>query len=90
LDVNLLAAEMCMSRSKLYSKLKALTGKSIVEFITNYRMRKAARLIVEQDLPLYMIMEQVGIRSQSHFVNTFKKEFGETPSSFMAKHRAKS
>lgn len=90
LDVNLLAAEMCMSRSKLYSKLKALTGKSIVEFITNYRMRKAARLIVEQDIPLYMVMEQVGIRSQSHFVNTFKKEFGETPSSFMAKHRTRS
>lgn len=90
LDVNLLATEMCMSRSKLYSKLKALTGKSIVEFITNYRMRKAARLIVEQDIPLYMVMEQVGIRSQSHFVNTFKKEFGETPSSFMAKHRHKS
>ncbi len=78
-----------MSRSKLYSKLKALTGRSIVEFILNYRMRKAARLIVEQDVPLYRVMEQVGIRSQSHFINAFKKEFGETPSAFQARHRKK-
>ncbi len=90
IDVNLLASELCMSRSKLYSKIKALTGKSIVKFILNYRMRKAAKLIVEQDIPLYRVMELVGIRSQSYFVNTFKEEFGETPSSFMAKHRAKS
>lgn len=90
IDVNFLATELCMSRSKLYSKLKALTGKSIVEFILNYRMRKAAKLIVEQDVPLYRVMEQVGIRSQSYFVNAFKKEFGETPSAFMAKNRNKS
>lgn len=90
IDVNMLANELCMSRSKLYAKLKALTGKSIVEFILNHRMRKAARLIVEQDVPLYQVMEQVGIRSQSHFVNSFKKEFGETPSAFMARHRKKS
>ena len=61
----MLASELCMSRSKLYSKLKALTGRSIVEFILNYRMRKAARLIVEQDVPLYRVMEQVGIRSRA-------------------------
>ncbi len=89
IDVNMLASELCMSRSKLYSKLKALTGRSIVEFILNYRMRKAARLIVEQDVPLYRVMEQVGIRSQSHFINAFKKEFGETPSAFQARHRKK-
>ena len=89
IDVNCLANEMCMSRSKLYAKMKALTGKSIVEYILNYRIRKAARLIVEQDVPLYQVMEQVGIRSQSYFVNSFKKEFGETPSSFMSRHRKK-
>lgn len=90
IDVNYVAAELCMSRSKLYSKLKALTGKSIVEFILNYRMRKAATLIVEQDIPLYQVMELVGIRSQSYFVNAFKKEFGETPSAFKAKQKADS
>ncbi|MDR0825099.1 MAG: response regulator, partial [Prevotella sp.] len=49
IDVNYIASELSMSRSKLYSKVKTLTDKSIVEFILNYRLRKAARLIIEQD-----------------------------------------
>ncbi|MDR0745547.1 MAG: response regulator [Mediterranea sp.] len=89
IDVNYIASELSMSRSKLYSKVKMLTDKSIVEFILNYKMRKAARLIIEQDMPMYQIMEKTGIRSQSYFASAFKKEFGETPSAFAAKHRKK-
>jgi signal transduction histidine kinase/ligand-binding sensor domain-containing protein/DNA-binding response OmpR family regulator len=89
IDVNYIASELSMSRSKLYSKVKMLTGKSIVEFILNYKMRKAARLIIEQDMSMYQVMEKTGIRSQSYFASAFKKEFGETPSAFAAKHRTK-
>jgi AraC-like DNA-binding protein len=35
------------------------------------------------------IMAHVGIESQSYFTNAFKKEFGETPTAFAAKHRKK-
>jgi AraC-like DNA-binding protein len=87
IDVNSIASELSMSRSKLYSKVKMLTGKSIVEFTLNYKLRKAARLIIEQDWSLFQVMEQVGIRSQSYFINVFKKEFGETPSAFATKHK---
>ena len=88
-DVNYLAGELSMSRSKLYAKLKALTGKSIVEFILNYRLRKAARLIIEEDLSAGQVMEMVGIKSQSYFTSVFKKEFGETPAVFAAKNKKK-
>lgn len=87
IDVNRIASELSMSRSKLYSKLKMLTGKSIVEFVLNYKMRKAARLIIEEDLTMLQVMEQVGIRSASYFTNAFKKEFGESPSAFSIKHK---
>ena len=88
-DVNYLAGELSMSRSKLYSKLKALTGKSIVEFILDYRLRKAARLIIEEDLSMGQVMERVGIKSQSYFTSVFKKEFGETPAVFAANNKKK-
>lgn len=87
IDVNFIASQLMMSRSKLYSKIKMLTDKSIVEFILNYRLRKAARLIIEQDMSMYQIMEEIGIKSQSYFTNSFKKEFGKTPSAFAAKHK---
>jgi signal transduction histidine kinase/AraC-like DNA-binding protein len=87
LDVNYIASEMLMSRSKLYNKIKMMTGKSIIEFILNQRMRKAARLIIESDLNMRQVMEEIGIESQAYFTNAFKKEFGETPSAFAAKHK---
>ena len=87
IDVHIIASELSMSRSKLYSKVKMLTGKSIVEFILNYRLRKAARLIIEQDMSIRQVMDNVGIRSQSYFTRAFKEEFGETPSVFAKQHK---
>lgn len=87
IDVNFIAFEMSMSRSKLYSKIKSLTDKSIVEFILNYRLRKAARLILEQNISMLQVMDKIGIKSPSYFTSAFKKEFGETPTAFAARHK---
>ncbi len=87
MDVNSIAAELSMSRGKLYTKLRSITDKSIVEFILSYRLRKAARLMVDENMPLRDVMDQIGIESQSYFTRAFKKEFGETPSSFVSKYR---
>ena len=46
-NVNMLCREIAMSRTILYEKLKALTGKSPGEFITIIRMRKAADLLLK-------------------------------------------
>jgi len=89
LDINYLAVELAMSRSKLYAKVKNLTGKSIVEFIRYYRLRKAVRLLVDENLPIRDVMERVGIESQSYFTRAFKKEFGENPSTFVTKAKQK-
>ncbi len=87
LDVNSIAEELGMSRSKLYTKVKGLTGKSVVEFVLNCRLRKAARLIIEENLTMKEVMMYVGIESQPYFTNSFKKVFGETPTVFANKHR---
>ncbi|MDR1153867.1 MAG: helix-turn-helix domain-containing protein [Bacteroidales bacterium] len=87
LDVDYVASELSMSKSKLYAKLKSITGKSLVEIILNYRLRKAARLIIEENLSMREITMQVGIESQSYFTRMFKKEFGETPTTFATRHK---
>jgi len=89
MDINYLTTEMSMSRTKLYAKVKTLTGKSIVEFIRYYRMRKAARLLVEENMPIREVMDQIGIDTQSYFTRVFKQEFGETPTSFVANAKKK-
>ncbi|MDR1370481.1 MAG: response regulator [Dysgonamonadaceae bacterium] len=87
LDVNYIATQLMMSHSKLYNKVKLMTGKSVVNFILNLRLRKAARLIIEKDMSMRQVMEEVGIESQAYFTNAFKKEFGETPTKFATKHK---
>jgi AraC-like DNA-binding protein len=85
LDVMQVASALAMSHRKLYGKVKALTGRSVVEFIRDYRLRKAARMLIEENLTVSMVMERVGIDNISYFSRIFKKEFGETPSEFVAK-----
>ena len=88
MDINRIAGELSMSRSKLYTKVKSLTGKSIVEFVLNYRLRKAAKLIIEENMTMKEVMMQIGIESQPYFTNSFKKMFGETPTAFAKKHKS--
>ena len=89
MDVNQIAEKLLMSRSKLYMKVKSLTGKSVVEFVLNCRLRKAAKLIIEEDMTMREVTMQVGIESQAYFTRAFKKAFGETPTSFANKHKKK-
>ncbi len=87
LDVNYIASKLSMSRSKLYLKIKSITGKTAVEFILGYRLRKAAQLITEGVHAIQEIKDMVGIESSSYFTRAFKKEFGETPTAFSARQK---
>jgi signal transduction histidine kinase/DNA-binding response OmpR family regulator len=87
LDVNYIASEMTMSKSKIYAKLKSVTGKSLVEIVLDYRLKKAAQLMLEEDLSVREVIMRVGIESQSYFTRMFKKEHGETPAAFAARHK---
>lgn len=85
IDIDLLAREMGMSRRKLFDFVKNNTGKSIIEYIRSYRLSTAAKLLFETNMTVLEVMDKVGIESQSYFVKSFKKEFGDTPADFVAK-----
>ena len=72
-----------MSRTKLYGKVKAVTDKSIGEFIRGMRLRKAAQMLASEEVSVAEVMYKVGIQSQSYFTKSFKKEFGKTPSRYV-------
>jgi len=85
LDVVQIASALAMSHRKLYGKVKAMTGHSVVEFIRDYRINKAARMLIENNITVSMVMEQVGINNLSYFSRIFKKKLGKSPSEFIAK-----
>ena len=83
LDIDFVCTQAGMSRTKLYNKVKNITGQSVGDFIRSLRLRKAAMLMTESDLSLTDIMYSVGIQTQSYFSKAFKAEFGKTPTQFL-------
>jgi len=83
MDVDYICTQIGMSRTKLYQKIKTITGQSIGEFVRIIRLKKAVQLMTHQDISLSEVMYSVGIQTQSYFTKAFKKEFGKTPSQFL-------
>lgn len=77
-----LSAEMAMSQSVLYKKLKALTDMPVVDFIKKIRLKKAAELLRQNDQTVADIAYSVGFSDSKYFSREFKKQFGMTPSKY--------
>lgn len=77
------ARQMCMSRSNLHLKMKALTGESTTDFIRRTRMRKAAELLKSRRYTVAEVSAMVGYGSPSYFATAFKGFYGQPPSSLL-------
>lgn len=76
------AREMCMSRSTLHVKIKALTGESTNDFIHKIRFNRACKLLKEGRYTVAEISIMVGFNTPSYFSTSFKKYFGCLPSEY--------
>ncbi len=86
-NVENMAQEIGVSRSKLYLKLKALTGQSSSEFIRTVRLKRAVQLLESSDLTVKEIMYMTGFNTASYFSKCFKKQFGIVPSEYVKQQR---
>ncbi|AHW62119.1 Signal transduction histidine kinase [Draconibacterium orientale] len=82
-SVEMLAAELNISRSSLHRKITALTNQSSTEFIRYVRLKKAIQLMKDGSYNIDEIGYAVGFNSHSYFTQSFKKQFGKTPSAYM-------
>ena len=72
-----LAAELCISSSTLYNKLRALTGQNITGFITSIRMKEACQILKrEPNIRISELAYRVGFSTPRYFSLCFKKEYG--------------
>lgn len=83
-DVDDLAKELNMSRPTLYRKIKKIYNLPPNELINITRLKKAAELLAKGKYRIYKISDVVGFGSQTHFGRSFLKQFGVSPSDFVA------
>lgn len=81
-SVEQLAEEMCLSRTQLFRKVKALLDISPNELINDIRLQRAAILIRSKADSLTQISYSVGFSEQSYFAKRFRKKYGVSPSEY--------
>lgn len=84
LNVEMLAAEVGLSRVHVHRKLKELTNLSTRDFIKNIRLQQAAVLLSQdKGLTISEIAYATGYASLSHFSSSFREKYGMSPKEYM-------
>lgn len=81
-NVRDLAVQIGVSKSQLYRKTISLTGYSPNDFIKEFKLNKAVKLIEGQQGNISEIAYQSGFTSPSYFSKCFQKRFDMLPSDY--------
>lgn len=80
------ADEMNVNSYTLSKWFKQEEGVNFIEYLTNYRMEQARKLLVETNEKIGDIAEAVGYQN-SYFNRIFKKKFKKTPGHYRKEHQ---
>ena len=81
-DLTLEAAAESMGMSPFYfsRQIKAVTGKTFLEYLTAYRIEKAKKRLLSTEMSVSEVGRSVGYLDSNYFTKVFKRAVGCTPS----------
>ncbi|GAA4958583.1 hybrid sensor histidine kinase/response regulator [Algibacter aquimarinus] len=84
-DIPYFCSELGVSRTMLFTKIKAWSNFTPNEFILHFRMKRAAQLLEQGKINISQVSYQVGYKNPKYFSKSFQKKFGETPTQYANK-----
>ncbi len=84
-DVAFFAEELAVSRTMLFTKIKAWTGLTPNDFILSMRMKRAAQFLEQGKLNISQICYKVGFKNPKYFTKCFSKYYGVSPTTYASK-----
>ncbi|WP_244526801.1 ATP-binding protein [Pseudozobellia thermophila] len=84
-DINSFAKELGVSRTMLFTKIKAWTNHTPNEFINELRLKKAAVYFETSNMNISEISYKVGFNNPKYFSKCFQKKYNMTPSQYIKK-----
>jgi len=85
-SIESLTDQLFISRSNLQRKLKSICGFTPGDYLRTYRLKKAASLLLDNELRINEVAFEVGFSSPSYFAKCFVKQFGMLPKDFVILH----
>ena len=70
------------SESHFMRYFKETMGTSFIDYLKDYRLTMASRLLLTSDSAILAIASEVGFDNLSYFNRAFKQKYGMTPSAF--------
>ena len=77
--VDELAHATGMSRSAIYHRLLAISGKSTNQFIREVRLQRAMEILQQEEITASEVAYKVGFGSPAYFNTSFHEYYGYTP-----------
>lgn len=82
ISVSIICYEFGISKNKLYTLWKNRFGMTIGDYILSKRMKKAKKLLLENEYKINKICTMVGIPDYNYFSKVFKKYYGAPPNKY--------
>ena len=77
-----LAATVGTNECTLKKVFKEMFSMTVFDYLNDYRMNKAVRLLADESLTIGEVGEMLGFSSQSHFTTAFRKNYGIAPKEY--------
>lgn len=86
-DISFFASELGVSRTMLFTKIKAWTNYTPNEFINHFKMKLAAKLLEQGNLNISQISYRIGFKTPKYFSKSFRKKYNQSPSEYALKFK---
>jgi two-component system response regulator YesN len=87
LTIDKICGLLGVSAAYFSTTFKKETGKTFINYLTDYRMEQAVQRLIEKDDKTYVIAAQVGYADPAYFSYVFKKKFGVSPTRYRSERK---
>ncbi len=81
-SLSTLANQAGISREHFSREFRKATGQTYQAFALKCRLECAEQLLLESDIPLFLIAIECGFSDQAHFAKAFRTAYSQSPSSY--------